>query len=50
MTGANEPFSFHRDWNAYVAITGLREYRVDFAGETKRLRGDGYLIYNTIFG
>lgn len=25
MLGSEQPFSFHRDWDAYVAVSGLEE-------------------------
>lgn len=50
MVGAKEAFSFHRDWNTYLGVSGLRKYQVVLAGLTRKLREDGYRIYNTIFG
>ncbi|HUW64687.1 MAG TPA: hypothetical protein VMW83_08320 [Spirochaetia bacterium] len=50
MVGAGEPFSFHRDWNAYLGISGLREHRQVLADLTRRLREEGYRIFNTIVG
>jgi hypothetical protein len=50
MVGANQPYSYHSDWNTYVGLTALREYREVLADLTRRLRQECYRIYNTIFG
>lgn len=50
MAGAEEPFSCHRDWSAYLAVAGLREHQVVLADLTRRLREEGWRIYNTILG
>lgn len=50
MAGAGQAYSFHRDWQTYLAIADLQEYRVVLAGLTRRLREEGYRIYNTILG
>ena len=50
MVGAGEPFSHHRDWNAFLAVASLREHREVLAPLTRRLRAQGRRLYNTIIG